>query len=1004
MNLRIKSILFLILISVFCQTQAKDAQKSRVQRAEISLNGTWSFKYFPTSEIGSDSLFFKDGYDTKNWSKIKVPGHWDLQGFAEPSEGGIPPMVGLYRTTFRLSESMKGQQIFIRFEGVQYGYDFYVNGKYVASYASSYNRADFNITDKVNFSGDNTLSVKVSVRVKGYEFDNNDCWKLSGIYRGVSVFSTSNFHIDDYTVQTRLMGNNAEANIDVAVRFQDTQKEGFSGVSLKAVLSSPEGKVIETRVVPVNSLDNKVSFIVKNPVLWTAETPSLYKLELQLISDNNIIDRKIQHVGIRQVSIENVVLKLNGSPLKLRGVDHHDIVPETGRTLTRKEILDDLEMIQKANINFIRTSHYPPDPRMLDMCDSLGIYVMCEVPFGGGDSHLTDSSYQDILLKRAEATLWRDKNHPCVIVWSIGNENPLTPITEVVGKYVQKADPTRPICYPQMGSYFKANYKSFPDFPDLYTPHYQGAGWIREFQKETTKPVILTEYAHAIGLSFGNLEDIWAELFRNSHFAGGAVWHFHDQGVTRKSPAPVDRSKPTVFVWKDSVTYYDTRTINGTDGIVYSDRTPQTDYWQVRKVYSPVRVVETKLPVVAGKQILKFSVYNQYDFLNLSTLKGKWTLYQNRKVAGTGTLSVNCAPHDTVSQELPIVLPVSPETDVWHLQLEFQDKNKIMVCNHTIELQTGHGFNKVLEEILAEREKGQLNVEKKPEGSSVSYNGFYYDFQNNDLSVKIMDNQEGSKPLAVGLYAHTGRALKISDMTMKGEGEEMYWEPHLLPATQIEKLEETKNGGSFHLSANASFFRGEKFPGQRLVGSLDYLVSGNGVLTVNYRWKPENATGMFLEAGVSFMLPEQITDFIWLGDGPYPSHPDKYLLADYGAHYLKKGDLNFNGNRANVNVAVLTDSNGNGIAILGDHSNISVEVLNNQVILSHNAKLMGVGNKGSRAQEKLYGESMGEIYGTFKIIPLRANQWPAKLVELLGVPDASLRPFQPFYHSYDFTW
>ena len=456
-------------------------------------------------------------------------------------------------------------------------------------------------------------------------------------------------------------------------------------------------------------------------------------------------------------------------------------------------------------------------------------------------------------------------------------------------------------------------------------------------------------------------------------------------------------------MWKDSVTYYDTRGIDGTDGIVYSDRTPQTDYWQVRKVYSPIQVIETKLPIGTGKQVLKFLVYNQYDFLDLSVLQGKWTLFRNRKIAGTGKLTVNCAPHDTVSKELPIVLPAFPETDVWYLKLEFQDKNRESVYNHTIELSTNQEFHKVCNEIQKGIEKKQLSVKKGSDGSSIGYNGFNFGFLNKDLSVQIQDNIGGNKSIIGGLYARVGRALKISDSTIKGEGEDSYWEPHLLPASQVEKLVETNKGGSYNLSAKASFLRGEKYPGQGLSGDIDYSVSGDGILSVRYKLTPENATGMFLEAGISFTLSDQITDFIWLGDGPFASYPDKYLLDDFGIHYLKKGDLNFNGNRANINVAVLTDSKGNGIAVLGDRSNISVEVINNQIIVSHNAMLMGVGNKGSRAQLKLFGNSISEIKGEFKIIPLRTNNWPAKLVELLGYPDPHVRPFQPFYYSYDQT-
>ncbi|MGV8096846.1 MAG: glycoside hydrolase family 2 TIM barrel-domain containing protein [Mangrovibacterium sp.] len=1004
MNLLLKTFLFTFLLNVFYPVWGEITKRPDSNRKVINLNGIWKFKYFPTSEIGADSLFFENNFDTKKWSDIKVPGHWDLQGFADPSEGSVPPVTGLYRTTFSLPETMKGQQIFIRFDGVQYGYDFYVNGKYVATYASSYNRADFNITDKVKFSGENTLAVKVSTRVKGYEFDTNDCWRLSGIYRSVLVYATPNFHLDDYTVQTTLTDNNKTAAIDVALHFQDAEAEGYSGLVLKAVLHSSDGKSIGTCNLPVHALDDHISFKIKNPLLWTAETPSLYKLELVLIRENNILDRITQQVGIRQVKIENAVLKLNGSPLKLRGVDHHDLVPGTGRTLIREDILKDLKMIQRANANFVRTSHYPPDPRMLDMCDSLGIYVMCEVPFGGGDDHLTDPSYEGMLLKRAEATLWRDKNHPCVIFWSIGNENPLTPITEVVGKYVQQTDPTRPICYPQMGSYFKANYKSFPDFLDLYTPHYLDAEWIREYQKETTKPVILTEYAHALGLLFGNLEDIWAELFRNNHFAGGAVWHFHDQGIIRKSSEPVDRFKPTVFVWKDSVTYYDTRKIHGIDGIVYSDRTLQTDYRQVQKVYSPIQIIERKLAVIPGKQTLNISIYNQYDFLNLSVLQGKWSLYQNREIAQKGKFNLNCAPHDTISYRLPITLPEAPELDVWYLKFDFQDKNNESVYSHTIELKPPGGLIKLQNEILKGENASQLSVKKVHDGSSVSCNGFNYKFSNKDLSLRISDHTEVLGFISGGLYAHTGRALKIGDTNTKSEAEEMYWEPYSLVASDVNKTNEVSTPSGYKFSADAIFPRGYKFPDQKLKGHVDYAVSSDGVLTVEYSWKPENATGFFLEAGVSFMLSEKMTDFMWLGDGPYASYPDKYMLSDFGSHYLKKGDLYFNGNRTNVHIAVLTDPQGNGIAILADGANIAVELNNGHIVVSHNAKLMGVGNKATLARIKLDGNNLGEIRGSFRIIPLRANQWPVKLVEVIGKNNPSIRPFQPFYHSYNFTW
>jgi beta-galactosidase len=218
---------------------------------------------------------------------------------------------------------------------------------------------------------------------------------------------------------------------------------------------------------------------------------------------------------------------------------------------------------------------------MFDLCDSLGIYVDCEVPFGFGDKHLTDSTYQDILLKRAYATLLRDKNHPSILVWNIGNENPLTPITIETGKCVKRMDSIRPICYPQMGSYFKTISKTFPEFIDIMSPHYGNAETLEKYAGMFSKLIIATEYAHALGLDFDKVETMWETIYTHPGLAGGAVWMFQDQGILRTSDKKVDLNSFTSDVWTDSIHHFDTNGNKGCDGLVYSDRTPQVDYWQV---------------------------------------------------------------------------------------------------------------------------------------------------------------------------------------------------------------------------------------------------------------------------------------------------------------------------------------------------------------------------------------------------------------------------------------
>ena len=1003
-------IIFLTILSVTVTVSLLQAENNRKnplsfnEKSVLILNGIWDFKYIPTEKIGYDSLFYEEKFDVSSWGNIKVPGHWELQGFSEPTYNRIPEGVGLYRREFKVPPGFKNRQVFIQFNGVLYGYKLYVNGKYVGDWSGGFNATSFNITDYLDFQGENLLAVKVTTHPKGYLFDISDCWAVSGIFRDVTVFSTPQTFIQDYTVQTSL-NTNGSAQVDVMVEPNESPYQEKAGYSLNIVLQSPEGKIITKTSQLQFSSGNHFHISVESPELWTAETPNLYKLKLRLLKGGEITQEKEQAVGIREISIDKAVLKLNGSPVKLRGVNHHDLTPETGRVMTREQILEDLLLMKAANINYIRTSHYPPDHRLLDMCDSLGIYVSCEVPFNDGRQYLTDTTYQDILLRRARATVFRDKNHPCIIIWTIGNENPSTKITEATGRYVQKTDPTRPICF--AGLLLRSSKRPTiradePDFVDISSSHYKSVAWIRSNREGATKPFVMTEYAHALGTAFGNMEDTWAEMFRRDDMAGGAVWMFQDQGIYRKAEKPVDIHRPATYVWLDSVTYYDTGEENGVDGIVYSDRTPQVDYWHVRKVYSPVRIIEKELAVNTGEQNLKFSVYNQFDFQNLNVLKCNWVLLKSRMVYQSGILDLNCAPHDTVMHEIAVTLPKNLADNVWILQMKFSDRKGNPVYEHAVKLLPEQGLEMVKQKLFYP--EGQLN--KK--GNEIDAGDFNFVFAKNNLAVTVENKTKQIKLITGGVYARVGRLGTVNDETVRkkkfSETGDYPWNPHLLQADKVTHVVESMDN-AYSLSGTATFKKGTNFPGQILKGKISYKVENNGVLTVDYNLVPENTTGVLLEAGISFKLSENISDFIWLGDGPFASYPDKHVLNDFGVHYIKKGDLNFNGNRANVEVAILTDMAGNGIAIVGDHSNISVEVIDGQIIVSQNAMVSGNGNKKATAVSKYLVDAaqVKNITGSIKIMPLKANHWPKKLIETIGLPDKSKKPFTPFYHCYDWS-
>ncbi|RZK87516.1 MAG: hypothetical protein EOO98_13925, partial [Pedobacter sp.] len=376
------------------------------------------------------------------------------------------------------SAAWNNNPIYIAFDGVEFGYTIWVNGKQAGTFASAFNRQTFDISPYVLAGKSNTLAVKVITHPRGWEFDTNDDWALSGISRNVTVFTLPKTHIKDVVVRTFVKPGNSTINVSAAVEQVGSAK--FSkGLKFTGQLLDATGKTVKEFEVNSTALqtDPKVlnfkgSVAIANPKLWSAETPYLYTLKLSLIENAVAIQKYTDKVGIRELSWDGGIFKLNGQAVKLRGATHHDLSPVNGRAITEAEFKNDLKLMMRANMNFIRTSHYPPNIRLLELCDSLGIYVMDEVPYGYGDEILGDTTYLPILKIRAKATIWRDKNRPCVVIWSVGNENPVTPIGIITGKYVRNLDPTRPYCFPQTPTVFANMVAKMPDSLTMLDVHY----------------------------------------------------------------------------------------------------------------------------------------------------------------------------------------------------------------------------------------------------------------------------------------------------------------------------------------------------------------------------------------------------------------------------------------------------------------------------------------------------------------------------------------------------
>lgn len=971
----------------------------------LSLNGEWNFKYLPSENLGADARFFAAERAPQGWGRIRVPGHWELQGFAEPTYKRTAEGTGLYHRNFDVPADWRDRRVLLRFEGVLYGYTVWVNGKEVGEWDSGYNPATFDVTDAVRFGGENTLAVKVLTQSRQSDFDRNDCWGISGVYREVTLIALPRLHLTDYEARTTLK---PDGSAEVAFSVSAT-----GGDRVRGVLKGPDGA---TKAGLDTALDAQgrgaAKLVVARPELWTAETPSLYTLSLELLKDGAVTHRYEDRVGLREISFQDGVMKLNGRPIKLRGINHHDIWPEEGRVATEARLRQDLELIRDANINFVRTAHYPPHPRLVELCDEMGLYVMCEVPFGHGDKNLTDPTFTEPLRTRARATVNRDKNRPSVIVWSIGNENPLTDITIEIARWVKETDPTRPVCFPTVGSYFRNNedrYEALPPFVEIMSPHYASSTRIRELAARHKRTILITEYAHALGLATDKIEGIWETMQEIPGVAGGAIWMFQDQGILRRSATPGNPHETTPYVWKDAATYYDTALTDGADGIVYSDRTPQADYWQVQKVYSPV-VLE--LAKASAPPDLK--VTNRHDFRSLEGMRLSWKLQDAGRVIQSGELRPSAAPGEAETLSLPLTVP-GDQNGVYSVLVECRNESGRLVVSQTFPLR-GEQAPSLADTFLASLpgdkkislERGDHRLEVRAPDYSVRL-----DTRTGRLSVL---DASGSV-LIEDMRPHFGRrttmaeVLRASRRTSRAQMDHdlrddsvIVWGEEsaaLAPLTVI-KTDAVQAEGGVKLTLVAAYERVAGEARSAIDGDIGVLVRADGSLDIGYEFRPRGAVGTLVEAGLALVSPVSASELRWLGDGPWPGYPGKEKLNEFGRHHLNREDLAFNGNRRRVDLAALTDPKGAGFVVLGAGMDVGVENDEKEIRLSHNVLVSARGNKGSAPDRRIDVSKLDRVAGSVRVLPLAGSAaWPALLTRWLGSPASSAAPFKPFFHSYD---
>ncbi len=591
----------------------------------MSLDGQWFFHWSRKPEERPVD-FYREDYDVSNWDKITVPGNWQTQGYGipiytnieypfqrnRPSVTSEPPKdwtayenrnpVGSYVTFIEITKEMISQNLILHFGGVHSAMYVWVNGKKVGYSQNSMSPAEFDITKFLSV-GKNKLAVEVYRWCDGSYLEDQDMWRLSGIFREVQLWVRPLVHIADYHVTAVPNQDFTQADVtaDITICNTSRQKARYLKVLLKI-----DGKTIEGRLnglVAGDTTHIQLKYQMEHPRIWSAEKPNLYPFSVELYdAKGSVVEHFDYHLGVKRVECVGEVFKINGKNVKLRGVNRHDHHPKTGRYVDDATYEQDIRLMKQANINFLRTSHYPDREYLYELCDRWGLYVMDEANqeshgYGYANEEMGhDEAWHNAHVDRAESLVKRDFNHPCVILWSLGNEGGIGPNIQAMYDKVCELDSTRLPFYDCHPRYSALHDYGYPSPEDLR----------REAEKETEKPLIAREYAHAMGNSMGNLQEYWDVIYADSSIAGAAVWDWVDQGLLKKDG--------NIEFYAYGGDYGDKPNLDAfcINGLLAPDRTPHPHYYEVQHIYQPLQFTlkDNQLDIVNRDYFTDISEYD----------------------------------------------------------------------------------------------------------------------------------------------------------------------------------------------------------------------------------------------------------------------------------------------------------------------------------------------------------------------------------------------------------
>ncbi len=925
------------------------AEEKRNNSTIQSLNGLWKFHWSANPQARPQD-FYTAGFSADKWDNILVPGNWELQGFgtpiytnvAYPFKRDIPRVmgepdksfttykernpVGSYLTSFTIPENWNNKQVFLNFGGVQSAMYVWVNGQKVGYSENSMSPAEFDITRYIH-KGENKLAVEVYKYCDGSYMEDQDIWRLGGIFRDVDLIARPKVFIGDYFVKVIPDKTYENANVSIDLSLDNRQLQSITGLKVEAEITgySKSGEYVDIPVavnVPV-SKSKEVSYainsMIQQPKLWSAETPDLYHLVLKLKNKKNeIMDNAECYFGVRKIEVRGEVFYINGKAVKLKGINRHEQHPRTGKYINRQMMVRDMELMKQANINMIRTSHYPDDPMFYELCDKYGFYVMDEAnqeshDYGLGNKELgEDSAWKKAHLERATSLVGRDKNHACVIFWSLGNEGGKGQNMKEMADTIRKLDPTRLV--------FSDTHR---EISDIYDDSYLHPDDLKKLgEKIKDKPVIMREYAHVMGSSGGNLQEYWDVIYADSSLCGAAIWEWDEHGLPKtKDGSPLKLTDhPNDYSLKDNEFWayggdFGDKPNDGNfvmRGLVSTDRKPYPHYYEVQKVYQPV------VFQLVNDRDASIRVTNHFDFQPLQNFDFEYEYTSNGKSIQRGKFrcddvlpgasSVINLPQpqlaDTVSSDICLNIYVRlknatlwAETGYCIAREQFVMKpfawKRIVPAGKTINV------TETASQIQLKAETMTFTLDKK-NGSLKSWKANQQELLKGQLEPYFWktpnDNQKAS-----GYTAEVGKWRKAAESRI------------------VKNVEVTKQDNQVAVKFNMNL---------PTIGAdyvLNYTVNGNGQLQVEASYSPLCDTIPFIpKFGMRMRIPQNYNSINWYGRGFYENYPDRktasfiglYLaeLNDFMVHYAAPQD---NGNRCDVRWFTLNSQNNGAVKVTG---------------------------------------------------------------------------------------